>query len=52
LEIIDPQVIARIVSDPYKTYLDSNEEAKLIYRNTHGGQDYVPPAKDIILEWR
>lgn len=52
LEIIDPDVIEMLTSDPMYNFYQTYPEAKLIYRNTHNGQDYVPPAKDIILEWR
>ena len=52
LEIIDPDVIERLTSDPMLNYLQQHPEEMLVYKNTHGGEEYLPPAKDIILEWR
>ena len=52
LEIIDPDVIERLTTDPMLNYLQTHPEEMLIYKNTHDGKEYLPPAKDIILEWR
>ena len=52
LEIIDPDVIQRLTSDPMLDFLRTNPEEMLAYKNTHDGEEYLPPAKDIILEWR
>ena len=52
LEIINPGVIDRLRTDPMYNYLISTPGAMLAYKNTHGGKEYLPAAKDIILEWR
>ena len=52
LEIIDADVIERLTSDPMLNYLQEHPEEMLAYKNTHNGEEYLPPAKDIILEWR
>lgn len=52
LEIVNPGVIDRLRTDPMYNYLISTPSAMLAYKNTHGGKEYLPAAKDIILEWR
>lgn len=52
LEIIDADAIEMLTSDPLYNFYQSHPEEQIIYKNTHNSQEYVPPEKDIILEWR
>ena len=37
--------------DPLHVYLSTHPEARLAYKAAHGGQDYVPGKKWMLLEW-
>lgn len=52
LEIINPDVVSRLVSDPMLRMIESTPDGMQKYKNTHDGQEYEPAVHDIILEWR
>lgn len=52
IELNEPGVINRIMTDPLYEYLKMNPKAMTEYRNTHNNKEYKPRAKHVILEWR
>jgi hypothetical protein len=52
ITLLNSDVVDSIVSDPLHTFLASNCAANLAYKNTHGGAEYIPKTKQLILEWR
>ena len=52
LEIINPDIVGRLVSDPMLRMIESTADGMQKYKNAHDGQEYEPTVHDIILEWR